>query len=75
MLAAFAGAGFAGYFVRDQIVRMEQHELDARILSEQRLLQNVQRFRYVDDLAFLQALDNPELFGEEPYVTSSEGPK
>jgi len=71
----FAGAGSAGYFVRDQIVRMDQHELDARILSEQRLLQNVQRFRYVDDLPFLQALDNPELFGEEPYVTSGEGPK
>jgi hypothetical protein len=73
--AIFAGAGVGGYFVRDQIVRVEQDELDAKILSEQRMLQNVQKFRYVDDFLFLQALDNPELFGEEPYVTSSEGPK
>jgi anti-sigma factor RsiW len=74
-LVILATAGFGGYFVRAQIVRMDQHELDARILSEQRVLQNVQKFRYIDDLKFLQDLDNPELFGEEPYVTSSEGPK
>lgn len=74
-LAAFVVAGFAGYFVRAQMVHLDQQELDARILSEQRLLQNVQRYRYVDDLAFLQALDNPDLFGEEPYVTSGEAPK
>jgi anti-sigma factor RsiW len=74
-LVILATVAFGGYFVRAQIVRMDQHELDARILSEQRMLQNVQRFRHVDDLAFLQALDNPELFGDEPYATSSEGPK
>ena len=74
-LTVFAAAGFAGYFARAKVVHLDQQQLDAKILSEQRMLRNVQRFRYVDDLAFLQALDNPELFGEEPYVTTSEGPK
>lgn len=67
--------GLLGYFVHAQIVRWDQQELDAKILSESRMLQDVQRYRYVDDLAFLQALDNPELFGEEPYVASGEVPK
>jgi hypothetical protein len=72
-------AAFAGYFGRAKVVdhfnHVEQQEKDAAILTERRLLQDLHSFQYVDDLEFLQALDNPDLFGEELYFASpNEGP-
>jgi hypothetical protein len=78
-LFAVGLAGFAGYFGRAKVVdhfnHVEQQEKDAAILTERRLLQDLHSFQYVDDLEFLQALDNPDLFGEELYFASpNEGP-
>jgi hypothetical protein len=75
-ILASALAGFIGYFTRSQITawtkHMEQQEQDAKILSEQRLLQNLHHYRQIDDFEFLKELDSPDLFGEEHPVPASE---
>jgi anti-sigma factor RsiW len=77
-LLVAAAAGFAGYFGRARVVEhmrhLDQQEQDARILSDRRLLRDLPNYRYVDDLAFLQALDSPDLFGDET-SPPPEGPK
>jgi hypothetical protein len=76
-LIAMAAVAFGGYFGRDKYVghmsRLMRQEQDAQIPSELRLLQNLKDFRYVDDLEFLEALDNPDLFGEEQTTPMNEG--
>jgi anti-sigma factor RsiW len=72
------GAGVAGYYIRGLAValnRMDQQEQDAKILSERRLLENLPNYRHIDDLKFLEDLDNPDLFGEEQSVPINEGPR
>ena len=80
--AMLLGAGLTGWIIREKVAgamhqmdqRAAERELDARILSERRLLQNLQRYRYVDDFDYLQSLDRPSLFGEEHPVVE-EPPK
>jgi len=70
--------GLAGWFIRDQIVgrlhENDQRQVDSDILTDRRLLEKMRDYRHVDDLKFLQALDDPDLFGEEqPVIPMSEG--
>jgi anti-sigma factor RsiW len=79
-LLAIGVAAGAGYFGRALVVNrllnpMDQQEQDARILTDRRLLQNLPLYRNVDDIEFLKALDQPELFGEEQSTPLNEGPK
>lgn len=78
-LIALVGVGVGGYFTRAQVNerlhRFDQQEQDAKILSERPLLQNLRHYRHVDDIEFLKALDNPELFGEEHPAPVNEASK
>lgn len=78
-LILIGAAGLSGYFIRGEVVRqfdrIDQQEKDAQILSERRLLQNLQTYRYIDDLTFLKDLDDPDLFGEEQTLPMPEESK
>ena len=78
-LLLVVGSVLAGWFGRALVVNrlylMDEREQDARILPERRLLQNIQSFRYVDDLEFLKALDHPDLFGDEQFHSIQEAAK
>lgn len=59
-----------GWIVQRPIQRgiapLDDRHTDAQLLSELRLLKNLKYYRQIDDFAFLQALDQPELFAEDP---------
>lgn len=76
-LLAIAFAGVAGWFIRETAIarfeRIDQQEKDAKILSERRLLDNLRHYRHIDNLQFLQELDDPDLFGDEQNAPMNGG--
>ncbi|MCE9530568.1 MAG: hypothetical protein K8T89_05475 [Planctomycetes bacterium] len=78
-LLAVGASGFGGWFiqgqVKERVSQIDQQEQDARILSESQLLQNLRHYRHVDDLEFIKALDDPDLFGDEQTTPMNEVPK
>jgi anti-sigma factor RsiW len=54
--------------IRNKMAPVSQTENDAQILSDMRILDNLKYYRHIEDLAFLQALDQPEFFGEAPFA-------
>lgn len=69
---ALALLGLLGWFVQRPLQQLfsprDDKNADAQLLSELRLLKNLKFYRHIDDLSFLQALDQPELFAEEPFA-------
>lgn len=61
-----------GWFVQRPLQQLfsprDDKNADAQLLSELRLLKNLKFYRHIDDISFLQALDQPELFAEEPFA-------
>jgi hypothetical protein len=70
--AALALFGLFGWFVQRPLQQLfsprDDKNADAQLLSELRLLKNLKFYRHIDDISFLQALDQPELFAEEPFA-------
>lgn len=64
--------GFLGWFLQRPLQQLfaprDDKNTDAQLLSELRLLKNLKYYRHIDDFSFLQALDQPELFAEEPFT-------
>lgn len=69
VLALLVGYLFRGLVAEPAKSRQRQEERQAQQeekWKDQRLLKNLKYYRNTDDLEFAQALDTPELFGEEP---------
>lgn len=62
--AALLLAGWAGHAGFNWLVPCEPGERE--LLQDLRIIENKHLYDHVEDLDFWQALDTPELFGEEP---------
>lgn len=61
-VAAMALGGPLGY----ALTPVANTDDDAAVFREMPILENLRLYQHADDLAFVEALDAPELFGQEP---------
>ena len=68
LIAVIVACAVIGWLLQPVFMPRTDKAGDAILVNDIRILENLKLYRNFEDMAFLQSLDHPDLFGDDPFA-------